>query len=162
MISLIAAMSVNRVIGINNTLPWHLPNDLNNFRTITMDKPVVMGRKTWESLKGPLKGRTNIVVSRNKKFIPKDAVLINDLESIIDISISMQDEIFIIGGEEIYRQMLPYADFIYLTVVNIEIEGDAYFPEINENYWGKIYEERVMPDNINSYGHTFYKFRRKI
>lgn len=129
-----------------------------------MGKIIVMGRKTWESLPGPLKGRINVVVTRNKTFedFPNEIVVFNDVQSVIDLSESTTDEIVIIGGEQIYRQMLPHANFIYLTVIDEMIKGDAYFPSIDLRYWSELSKEINQQDESNFYDHTFYKYGRKL
>jgi dihydrofolate reductase len=119
-ISLIAALSRNRVIGLENRLPWRLPEDLKRFKELTMGHPVLMGRKTAESIGKPLPGRLNLVVSRTGLSLK---------EAIDRARESGTDELFVIGGEQIYRQTLPLADRLYLTLVDSEVEGDAFFPE---------------------------------
>lgn len=137
MLSLIAAVARNRVIGKDNRLLWHLPEDMKHFREVTRGKPVIMGRKTWESLPEkfrPLPGRHNIVVSRNPNYNAPGATLADSLESAIRLA-GIEDELFVIGGETLYRQALPLAHRLYLTKIDRDYEGDAFFPEILPGDW---------------------------
>ena len=132
-ISLIAAMSRSGVIGKNNQMPWHLPADLKYFKSVTMGKPIVMGRKTFESLGKPLPGRLNIVLSRNTNYTAECCTVIHhvdELTSEIDA-----DEIMIIGGADIFAVFLPLANNMYLTEVGCEVEGDTFFPEFKDSDW---------------------------
>ena len=139
-ISIIVAMSSNRVIGINNGLPWRLPSDLKRFKSLTWGHNVIMGRKTWESLPErfrPLPGRRNIVVSRNSEFIIGGAIKFSELEHAFDYAEQEGNEAFVIGGESIFRQALDtdWVRKIYLTTVDVVCPGDAFFPEINHVRW---------------------------
>ena len=139
MLSLIAAVARNRVIGNNNQLLWHLPEDMRHFRETTRGKPVIMGRKTWESLPDsfrPLPGRLNIVVSRNPAYQAPGATSAGSLEEAIRCAGNAR-EMFVIGGEELYRQALPLADRLYLTEIGKDFEGDAFFPEILPQEWAE-------------------------
>jgi len=133
-LSLIAAMTDEGVIGFQNRLPWHLPEDLKNFKKITMGKPVIMGRKTYESIGKPLPGRKNIVLTRNTSFQAEGVTVVASLDQAIEVckkeEIS-EDEIFVIGGAQIYQEALPRADRLYLTKIHQSFKGDAYFPEID-------------------------------
>lgn len=136
MINIIVAIAKNNVIGKNNEIPWHYPEDLQYFKEVTMGKCVLMGSKTFDSiikcLGKPLPGRNNIVLTRNKDFSYPGVTVINDLESFLK---SQTDDIFIIGGSSIYRQTLAYADKLYITFIDEEYEGDTFFPEIDfQNY----------------------------
>lgn len=157
-LSLIAAMARNRVIGRDNTLPWHLPEDLRHFKATTLGKPVIMGRKTWESLGRPLPGRRNIVVSRNADYVPTGGERVDSLERAI-ASCAGVEEAFVIGGAEIYRQAMPLAGRIYLTEIAREVEGDASFPEIPAAEW----EERSREAHISAEGldYAFVVFERR-
>ena len=140
MLSLIAAVAKNRVIGNNNQLLWHLPEDMRHFRETTRGKPVIMGRKTWESLPDsfrPLPGRLNIVVSRNPAYQAPGATLAGSLEEAIRCAENAR-EMFVIGGEELYRQALPLADQLYLTEIEKDFEGDAAFPEVLPGTWQEV------------------------
>lgn len=137
---MIAAVSVNGVIGVNNTLPWHLPDDLRHFKSTTMGKPIVMGRVTFESIGRPLPGRTNIVVSSRSNWAAPGIEIYRSFESAIEgaekaAAQSDVDEIMIIGGEQLYRQAMPLAQRLYLTRVEDAVHGDAHFPDVDSQLW---------------------------
>lgn len=139
-ISMIVAMNQQRVIGVENRLPWHLPEDLKHFKALTMGKPIVMGRKTWESIGRPLPGRANIVVSGREGFVAEGADVVHSPEAAIDLAKSLAikndlDEIFVIGGSAIYKRLLSVTEKIYLTEVECLVEGDAWFPELDLDKW---------------------------
>ncbi|MGE4108043.1 MAG: dihydrofolate reductase [Bacteriovoracia bacterium] len=159
-VSLIAAMSRNRVIGAENKLPWHIPEDLKWFRDKTAGHPVVMGRKTFESIGSkPLPKRENLVVTRQADFPATPGVRIfNSLEAALDWlkanDVPGKDEVFIVGGGQIYEQSLPYADRIYLTVIHQDFEGDSHFPEFNETQFAvtaRIDREQPIPFSFLTY-----------
>lgn len=133
-ISLIAAMDKNRLIGVKNGLPWHLPADFKHFKEVTMGKPVVMGRKTFESIGKPLPGRKNIVVSRSG-FEADGVISVDSIEAAI-AEVFDAEEVMIIGGASFYEQMILNAHRMYLTYVDTECEGDAWFPEFDQTAWG--------------------------
>ena len=134
-ISIIAAVSDNNVIGKNNKLPWHLPEDLKRFKEVTSGHTVIMGRKTYESIGRPLPNRVNIVITRNKDFKPKGVKVVHSIEEALSLaSEAGETETFIIGGAEIYKQALPLANKIYLTRINKNYKGDAYFPELGKEW----------------------------
>lgn len=133
-VSLIVAMAKNRVIGINNTLPWRLPADLKHFKALTMGHHIVMGRKTYESIGKPLPGRTSVVVTRNPKYTVPGVIVVNSLQAAISAS-GDDAEIFVIGGAELYLQAIALADRIYMTEIDSDISGDAYFPEFKLDEW---------------------------
>ena len=140
MLSLIAAVAKNRAIGKDNKLLWHLPEDMRHFRETTRGKAVIMGRKTWESLPDsfrPLPGRHNIVVSRNPAYQAPGATLAASLEEAL-LKECKDEETFVIGGEELYRQAMPVAQKLYLTEINQDFDGDAYFPEVLTREWKEI------------------------
>ncbi len=142
-VALVVAMAENRVIGREGGLPWHIPGDLALFRKTTMGKPIVMGRKTWESLGRPLPGRPNIVITRDSGYKAEGATVVNDLEQALNHASYLAgglgvDEIMVIGGAEIYRLAFPKADRLYLTQVALCPEGDAFFPEFNGEDWQEI------------------------
>ena len=147
-ISIIVAMSKNRVIGRDNDMPWHLSNDLKNFKKITMGKMVVMGRLTYQSIGRPLPNRQNIILSRN--FVDTNVLIFNNLQEVLNFS-KDEDEVFIIGGEDIYRQTINKANKIYLTTIDEEIAGDKYFPDIDLSSWDKISSENYIKDENNSH-----------
>lgn len=131
---MIAAMASNRVIGKNNEMPWHLPEELAYFKKITMGKPIVMGRNTFESIGRPLPGRQNIVVTRNPNLSIDGVTVVHSVDEAIDVANDC-DELMIIGGAMLYEHMLPRADILYLTDIELEVEGDAYFPDYQRYQW---------------------------
>ncbi|OPJ57807.1 dihydrofolate reductase [Clostridium oryzae] len=150
MLSIVVAIGKNRVIGKNGGLIWHISKDLKHFKEITMGKTIIMGRKTFESLPGVLKNRKHIVLTKNKDYsINHDSVeIINDAQSILKYQDSAE-EVFIIGGAEIYKKFLPFCKRMYLTIINEEAQGDAYFPEFNVEDYTVISEEQDEENGIN-------------
>ena len=160
-ISAIAAMSENRVIGDDNQLPWHLPADLKHFKTITSGHPILMGRKTHESIGRPLPNRTNIVITRNHAYHAAGCLVVKSIDEAIEEAKALQkDEIFIIGGAEVYKQLLPHIECIYLTIVQEIFEGDAFFPELNLKEWTEISRESHEADDENDYDYSFIVMER--
>ncbi|MEM9171153.1 MAG: dihydrofolate reductase [Pseudomonadota bacterium] len=142
-VSLIVAVSDNGVIGKDNALPWRLPADLKYFKRVTMGKPIVMGRKTWESIGKPLPCRRNIVVTRNVDFAADGAEVVNSLEAAL-ASLNEMTEVMIIGGAQIYAAAMTHVDRVYLTRVHVDIEaGDAFFPTLDESQWFAVSEQFV-------------------
>lgn len=138
MISIIAAYNNKRAIGKDGKIPWHLPEDLKRFKDLTMNHPIIMGRKTWESIGKPLPGRRSVVVTRDSdKVYPKGVEVVHSLRSAVigAQEYYLNDEIFIIGGEEIYRQALPKADKMYLTHIHNDSDGDTFFPDFDMDEW---------------------------
>jgi len=158
-ISMIAAMAKNNVIGIKNGLPWDLPADMKHFREITSGKTVIMGARTFESIGKALPKRRNIVVTLDKNQIAEGAEIVFSLDEAIE-ACKNEEEIMIIGGASIYRQFLPKAQRVYLTVIDGEFEGDAFFPEIDMSEWKVISEEKHEADEKNSHPYTFKVFER--
>jgi dihydrofolate reductase len=146
-LSLIVAFAKNRVIGINNTLPWHLPEDLKRFRALTMGHHIIMGRKTYESLGRLLPGRTTIIVTRNKHYNVEGALIAHDLQASLMLG-AADTEPFLIGGAELYEDGLKHATKLYITEVQGEYAGDAFFPVINANDW-KLSEKK---DHVSASG----------
>ena len=145
-IAMIAAVAENRAIGIDNKMPWYLPGDLRYFKAVTMGKPIIMGRKTFESLGKPLPGRTNIVITRDKAYHFDGIKVAHSLGDALSLAedIALIDgvqELMVIGGAEIYRQALPRAERLYLTKVYKSFEGDAFFPEFDESQWQETFRE---------------------
>ena len=159
-ISLIAAMDENGVIGYKNKLPWNLPSELNYFRETTKGKPVVMGRKTHESIGRPMPERLNIIITRDKNYRTNNCIVVNSREDAIKAAKGSK-EIMVIGGAEIYKLFLPIADRLYLTKVHGKFKGDTYFPEFNENEWIKVKEKFVEKDDENKYSYTIMVLERK-
>lgn len=143
MITILAACSTNRVIGRDNKLPWYLPEDLKRFKILTIGKVVLMGRKTYESIGKPLPNRTNVVLTRDKTFNPKGVLVYNNLEEVIPIF----HDIIVIGGGEIFNQMVKMADIIELTLIDREFDGDSFFPKIDMNQWEEEKNESFKNDN---------------
>lgn len=162
LISLVVAISKNNAIGKNNQLLWHLPNDLKFFKKITSNHCIIMGRKTFESIGKPLPNRTNIVISRTKLEV--DGVLFFDsVEKALNYCKSQnQEEVFIIGGGEIYKSTLPLAHKIFLTEVDVEIEADVYFPLIKNQDWNKNLLESYRKDEKHLYDFDIYELTRKL
>lgn len=133
-ISLVVAMDRNRLIGRNNGLPWHLSADLKHFKAVTLGKPIVMGRKTFESIGRPLPGRRNIVISRNPAYRAPGCEVFAGLDEVL-AALTDVEEVSVIGGAEIFKQALPLADKMHLTVIDHAFEGDAWFPEYDEREW---------------------------
>jgi len=146
-ISCIVAMAQNRAIGINNQLPWHLPADLKHFKSVTMSKPILMGRKTYESIGRPLPGRENIVLTRDQNWSAEGVTVVHSLEVAIEhAEIERTEELMIIGGAEIYRLVLPKAHKLYVTEVDVDVEGDAFFPEIPLSEWKETSRQAFEPE----------------
>ncbi|MDE2088816.1 MAG: type 3 dihydrofolate reductase [Gammaproteobacteria bacterium] len=160
MISLVVAMAENRVIGKDNQLPWRLPADLKRFRAVTLGKPVLMGRKTYESIGKPLPGRTNIVVTHEAEFRAPGCVVVHTPEAALAAA-GDSPEAMVIGGASFYRQMLPRADRLYLTVIHARFEGDAFFPEFDPAGWREVERVRHEPDEKNPYPHSFITLERE-
>lgn len=164
--ALIVAMSRNRVIGRNNALPWYLPGDLRYFKQATMGKPIIMGRKTWQSIGRPLPGRMNIVVTRDKAWqAPAGTVSDSSLEQAFvrataQAELEGGDEVMVIGGGQIYADVLPQIDRMYVTQVHAEVEGDAYFPEVDWEEWEEIGREDFSASDNNPYDYSFVVYQR--
>jgi dihydrofolate reductase len=163
-VSLIVAASTNNVIGKDNQLLWHLPNDLKWFKAKTWGLPVVMGRKTFESIDSkPLKGRTNFVVSRNADFaVPTGVFLTNDLPSAI-VQAAEQTaakEVMVVGGGAIYAEAMSMANRIYLTRVHTQIDGDAFFPAVDTAIWQKAFHQHFSADEKHAFDYTFEIWER--
>lgn len=155
-ISIIAAMAENRVIGRGNEMPWHIPSELHRFKERTMGHPVVMGRKTFESIGNPLSGRKNIIISGQQDFAPEGCVVVRDLRSAIAAA-EGADEVFICGGESVFREAMPFADRIYLTIIDEEFDGDAFFPEVPDDF---VEVERTKVEDIIPYDVVRYERKR--
>ncbi|MBB1293200.1 MULTISPECIES: type 3 dihydrofolate reductase [unclassified Pseudoalteromonas] len=154
-ISMIAAMAKNRVIGQDNDMPWHLPADLQHFKAVTMNKPVIMGRKTFESIGRPLPGRRNIVISRNTDYTAVGVDVVTSPEAAISL-LCESDEVMVIGGGNIYQQFLKSADTLYLTFIDLDVVGDTQFPDYEQSAnWQVVEELYNQPDDKNIYGYKF-------
>lgn len=158
MISIIAAMDNNNVIGFTNEMPWHLPNDLKHFKKVTSNHTIVMGRKTYESIGRALPNRQNIILSRSN-FKTKENL--KCISSIDEIKILAENEnIFVIGGGTIYEQMIKFADKLYITRIDAEFEGDTFFPTIDNRIWRLDEQEKGIIDDKNKFDHMFYTYSR--
>jgi dihydrofolate reductase len=160
MISIIVAMDKNRVIGAKNEIPWKLPADLRRFRDITIGHTVIMGRKTYETIGRALPHRINIVVTRQRDFAPAGCVAVDSIEKALAIS-SEIDEIFFIGGGEIYSQIMPRAERLYVTEIDAEFPGSVFFPEINPFEWRLMERITGKMDEKNPYEHKFVIYERR-
>jgi dihydrofolate reductase len=162
-VSIIVATSLNHAIGKDNQLLWHLPADLKFFKTTTMGCPVVMGRKTFQSIGRTLPGRKNVVITRDKNFNSDnqfDILVVGSLDEAL-VKLHAENEVFIIGGGEIYNQSIDSVDNIYITLVNTIIDADVYFPEIDKTKFDLVWEEKHVADEKNKFDYTFQKFDRK-
>jgi dihydrofolate reductase len=159
-ITLIAAMAGNRVIGMENRLPWRLPADLQHFKALTMGKPMIMGRKTWESLPGLLPGRPHIVVTGNRDYRAEGCAVAHSIEQALELAGDV-DEVMVVGGGAFYRQMLPRADRMHLTLVHAEVEGDAFFPDYPDSEWREVAREFRPADGKNPHDCTFLTLERR-
>lgn len=166
-VALIWAQAENRTIGINNSLPWYLPNDLKYFKKVTLGKPIIMGRKTFDSIGKPLPGRTNIVISRDKDLVIEGVEVVSTVDEAISRAeaqsvIDGQDEVIVIGGAQIYDICLPKADKLYLTQVHAQVEGDAFFPEFDLGQFEEIESETFKAEGPNPYDYSFKVFNKRV
>ncbi|CAH7140349.1 dihydrofolate reductase [Vibrio chagasii] len=157
-ISMIAAMANNRVIGKDNQMPWHLPADFAWFKRSTMGKPVVMGRKTYDSIGRPLPGRLNIVISRDMNLEIEGVTTVTSIEKALDL-VSDVEEVMIIGGGSIYESCLPEADKLYLTYIDFDVDGDTQFPDLGEG-WKQSFSETYQADEKNKHNMEFVILER--
>jgi len=158
-ISLVAAMTPNRVIGKNNQLPWHMPADLAYFKKITSGKPILMGRKTYQSIGRLLPGRKNIIITRDKNFKVDGAEIFYDLNTALK-NVENYPEICVIGGSEIFAQVISQADVLYLSYIYADISGDSYFPEFDQNLFQEVSRENHKADENNPYDYSFVVLKR--
>lgn len=160
-ISFVVAMARNNVIGKDNELPWRLSADLQHFKAITLGKPVVMGRKTYESIGKPLPGRTNIIVTRDQNYLADACVVVHSVDAALEAAGTV-DEVMVIGGAELYRQLLARADRVYLTLVQAEVEGDASFPVLDAAEWKELERHDHMADEKNQFPYSFLLLERRV
>ncbi len=160
-ISIIAAMDRNHLIGNNNQLPWHLPADFAHFKSVTMGKPIVMGRKTYESIGKPLPGRTNIVLSRNSDTQFEGVECVDSFQAALN-TVPEAEEVMVIGGSAIYEMLLPKVDRMYITYVDAEFEGDAWFPEFDKSQWLEKEVVERPADEKNAYICRFVTLEKKL
>jgi dihydrofolate reductase len=158
-ISIIVAMAENRVIGKENSLPWHLPADLQHFKAMTIGKPIIMGRKTWESLPGKLPQRPHIIITANPDYSAEGCTVVNSLEQAIEAAGDVP-EVMVVGGAMLYAQALPMADNIYLTMVETQVDGDTLFPEYDQSQWRETAREYHPSDDKNLFAYSFITLSR--
>lgn len=158
-ISMIAAMAHDRVIGKANDMPWHMPADLKHFRKVTMGKPVVMGRKTYESIGRPLPGRDNYVLSRDPELKIDGVIVVSSFEQACKLAAGVQ-ELMVIGGGHLYQHCLPMADRLYLTLIDLQVEGDTWFPDYTQFNWTEVSRESHPADEKNLHSYQFIQLDR--
>ncbi len=158
-ISIIAAMGKNKVIGKNNSLPWKLPADMNHFKELTTGKPVIMGRKTFESIGKPLSNRTNIIITCDKNYKAEDCVVVHSIEEALNAA-ENYEEVMVIGGSQIYKEFLPKANKMYLTLIDADFEGNVFFPDYKVEEWKEIAYEEHERDANNQYNYIFLTLER--
>ena len=160
MITIIAAVAENNALGKDNLLVWHLPDDFKRFKELTSNHYIVMGRKTFESFPKPLPNRTHIIVSRQKNYSHEGCIIVNSIEEALS-KCPKNEEVFIIGGGEIYKQALPFTNKLELTHVHGTVEADTFFPEINYEDWELVFEEFHNKDEKHNFDFTFHTYLRK-
>jgi len=158
-LSIIVAMAKNRTIGVNNTLPWRCPEDLKHFKTLTMGHHMIMGRKTFDSIGKPLPGRTTVVVTRNSDLVIEGCVMAHSLNEAIN-GCSGDEEIFIVGGAELYRQAISLVDTLYITEIQQDVDGDAHFPELVRSQWQETSREVRSQETPQPLEYHFVTYRR--
>ena len=157
-IAIVAARDRNGVIGRGNRLPWHLPDDLRHFKRLTLGRPIIMGRRTWESLPGPLPDRTHVVVTRDPTYRADGAVVVNSLDAAL--AAAGGDEVLVVGGAELYALALPRATRLYLTLVDAEVEGDVFFPALDPREWREVAREPHAADARHAFPFAFVTLER--
>jgi dihydrofolate reductase len=160
MVTIIAAIAENNALGKNNQLIWHLPADLNRFKKTTLNHAVIMGRKTHESLGKPLPNRINIIITRDKNYKVENCITVNSLKEALEIASKKDENPFILGGAEIYKQAMPFADKLDITFVHHKFEADVFFPEINKTIWEETSREVFKADEKNKYDYSFVTYIR--
>ncbi|MFQ2191095.1 type 3 dihydrofolate reductase [Aeromonas jandaei] len=161
-ISMIAAMAHDRVIGKDNQMPWHMPADLAHFKRVTLGKPVLMGRKTFESIGRPLPGRRNLVISRNPDYQADGIEVVGSVEAALALLADNEvAEVMVIGGGHLYAELLPRADCLYLTRIELEVEGDTRFPAFADEQWQCVEREVHQADEKNPHPYRFETWLRK-
>lgn len=158
-VSILVAKSKNDVIGKNNQLPWHLPADLKHFKNLTMGHHMIMGRKTFESIGKSLPGRTSVIITRQKDYKVPGCIVVNNIEDALKACVN-DDEVFIIGGGEIFKETMNTADKIYLTEIGEEFEGDVFLPKIDLLKWKLTQKQTFKPDEQNKYSYCFCEYER--
>jgi dihydrofolate reductase len=159
-VSLIVAMAKNRVIGADNKIPWHLPSELKLFKSLTMGHHIVMGRRTYESINRLLPGRTTVIVTRQRDYAVPGAIVAHSVQEAVE-ACRGDEEIFVIGGADLFRETLPIVDRIYLTIVDAEPEGDTFMPEFDMSEWSETSAQSVRADDKHAYGYRFAVLDRR-
>lgn len=161
-ISMIAAMAKNRVIGNDNKMPWYLPADLKHFKSVTLGKPIIMGRKTYESIGKALPGRKNIVITSNQAYSLNDAIVVHNCDAALRMAALEASEVMIIGGGTIYEAFLPQAQALFLTLIDLDINGDTHFPDYESaGDWVQTDNEQHAPDEKNKHQYEFITLVRQ-
>ena len=160
MITIVVAMGKNREIGADNQLLWHLPKDLKQFKELTSGHPIIMGRKTYESIGKPLPNRTNIVISRKNDWFEEGILIIGSIKEALKFAKKIDENVFIIGGGTIYEQTIDLADQLEVTLVDAELKADTFFPKIDEKKWLKTNETTHKKDEKNQFDFSFQTFER--
>jgi len=160
MVTIMAAIAANNALGKDNQLIWHLPADLKRFKKTTLNHAVIVGRKTYESLGKPLPNRTNIVITRDKNYQVEGCVIVNSLKEALKAALKVDENPFILGGAEIYKQAMQFADILDITFVHHQFEADVFFPEIDKNIWKETSSENFKADENNKYDYSFVTFER--
>jgi dihydrofolate reductase len=160
MISLLVARDENGVIGINNQLPWHLPADLAYFKRVTMNHKIIMGRKTFQSIGRILPGRENIVLTRDPSFSYEGCTVLHSIDEMLQKYEHLNEEIFVIGGSEIFKEILPHAKRLFITEIHHAFEGDTFFPDIDSSEWKVISNEPGVKDDRNPYDYEYVVYER--
>jgi dihydrofolate reductase len=161
MIASVFAMSQNRVIGNKNQLPWHLPADLKFFKNLTTGHPIIMGRKTFESIGKPLPNRTNIIITRQPGYSQPDCIVVNNVTEAIETAQKINPDVFIIGGAEILQQALSYIDTMFLTLIHDNFAGDTFYPEFPPQVWQEVSRQDFTADEKNKYDYTFIQLQKR-
>jgi dihydrofolate reductase len=162
MTTIVVAMGKNNEIGFQNQLLWHLPKDLKHFKELTSNHPIIMGRKTYESIGKPLPNRTNIVISKKKDWFEEGILIVGTIKEALKFAKKIDENIFIIGGGSIYDQTMDNADILEVTMVNVEKEADTYFPKIDLKIWKKTEETNHIADEKNAFDFSFLTYERIV
>jgi dihydrofolate reductase (trimethoprim resistance protein) len=161
LISIIAAMDNNRVIGKNNDIPWRLPKEWQYVRKTTMGHPIIMGRKNYESIGRVLPGRRNIILTRDQAYSAEGCEIVHSAEDAIKVC-QNEDEIFVFGGEQVYNLFLPYVGKMYITIIDYEFDGDTYFPKVNFEEWNEVFVQKGITDKENPYSYYYYVYEKRV
>lgn len=160
-VSIIAALARNRAIGRDNTMPWRLPEDLKRFKQLTMGHAVIMGRKTFESIGSPLSGRNNVVITRSRTWSPSGCIVVHSLEAALAAA-GGDGTAFVIGGAQIYALAMPYAQHLYMTEIERDFEGDAFFPELDPSRWREVSRETRASGGAEGFDYAFVEYERRV